>query len=87
MKVIKFGASWCGPCRTVGPILHEVVNEIGNIELEDIDIEENEELIQQYKVKSVPTIVLIDNDGKELSRKTGSLSKNQLTDWLNEFNS
>ena len=60
MKNAKyFSASWCGPCKMFKPVVNELIQEGHPIEI--IDVDENQELAQQYQVMSVPTIVVEEN--------------------------
>ena len=58
--LIKFGATWCAPCRAVKPVLEKVESSTG-VTIVDIDIDENSELAEQFGVRSVPTVFAIKN--------------------------
>jgi thioredoxin 1 len=79
-KVIRFTASWCAPCKALASILEEVKTDLP---IEVVDIDENKELAIQYRVRSVPTLVLVD-ENKELKRMTGVQAKNLVESWLND---
>lgn len=69
MKVLKFYATWCGPCKAMSMIL----NGMDNLpEIEEVDIDENTELTAQYGIRSVPTLVKLDDAGNEVDRYVGS---------------
>lgn len=74
LKLLKFSASWCGPCRTMKPIIAELEREESDVEFEEIDVDENQELSVQFGIKAIPTIVFI-KDGKEVARLVGLNSK------------
>ena len=78
-KILKFSATWCGPCKMLSKTLQSVQTEI---EIEDVDIEQNPELTQQYRVRGVPTLVLLQDD-VELKRVVGVKSKEELENWIN----
>jgi thioredoxin 1 len=79
-KVIRFTASWCAPCKALASILEEVKTDLP---IEVVDIDENKELAIQYRVRSVPTLVLVD-ENKELKRMSGVQAKNLVESWLND---
>lgn len=83
-KVYDFWAPWCGPCKQIKPIIEELKNEIG-FELVEINVDEDDEDIStQFKVRNIPTIIIVDEDMKEVSRQVGSVSKNALEKFLKE---
>ena len=67
MKYLYFSASWCGPCRTLGPIMNDVSQQIP---VQKVDVDSEFELASQYNVRNVPTVVLLDN-GQEVKRFVG----------------
>lgn len=81
MKVLKFYADWCAPCKGLSMIVEGVKDQIDTV-IEDINIEENIELAQKYGVRSVPTLVLIDDDGKEVKKKTGMMNEGQFLEFI-----
>jgi thioredoxin 1 len=66
-QILYFTASWCGPCRMLGPIMESVKGQINYSKL-DVDVEQD--LAVKYKVRSVPTLVLVEN-GVEKNRLVG----------------
>jgi len=78
MKVLRFTASWCQPCKMLAKTLEDVETQIP---IEVIDIDENQQIAMDYGIRGVPTLVMIDGD-IEVKRVSGMLMKNQLTDWL-----
>ena len=85
--VIRFGAPWCGPCRTYAKIFHTVSEkpEFSGIKFSEIDIddEENEHYVDEYKIMGVPTTIILDENGNVIDKKQGLLMENVLTAWLN----
>ncbi len=81
MKLLKFYAEWCQPCKMLSQIIKNAGDKI-TIPVEDVDIDNNLMLSVDYKVRSVPTIVLLDDDGKEIKREVGMMNEQKLLDFL-----
>lgn len=77
-KLLKFSASWCGPCKSLSTIMR---GEDLGVPVEEIDIDENSELATQYGIRGVPTLVLI-NDGVEVARKSGVMQLQQIKEFV-----
>ena len=76
--LVDFGATWCGPCKMIEPILEEVAKEEQNsILILKVNIDDCPKLTQQFAIKSVPTLILF-NKGEVVSTKIGALSKHAL---------
>ena len=76
--LIDFFATWCGPCKILGPILKEVKDDLGDrISIIKIDVDTNQQLAAHYQVKGVPTMILFQN-GKQLWRQSGVIQKSCL---------
>jgi len=71
--LVDFWAEWCGPCKTLSPLLEALTNEAdGAFELAKIDVDANQELSTQFMIQSIPTVVAV-KDGTEVDRFTGVL--------------
>ena len=79
--LLDFYATWCGPCRIVGPIIDEIAEENENIRVGKVDVDVQTELASQFQVYSIPTLVVM-KDGKVLKQATGAKSKSQILDML-----
>ncbi|OAB30444.1 MULTISPECIES: thioredoxin [Flavobacterium] len=76
--LIDFFATWCGPCKMLGPILKEVKDNLGDrVSILKIDVDKNQQIASKYQVRGVPTMILFQN-GKQLWRQSGVLSKEQI---------
>lgn len=73
MKLLKFGASWCLPCKNLDSRLEKIKL---NIDMLKYDVEEEVELTEIWKVRNVPTTILLDDDGHEVKRWTGNFDPN-----------
>lgn len=73
MKLIKFSASWCMPCKN----LESRLNKLNlTIDLVSYDVEEEVELTEAWKVRNVPTVILVDDNGIEIKRWVGNFEPN-----------
>ena len=82
VKLLKFGANWCAPCRSLVPILEELKNKI---EIEDIDVDKVDPIVlTNYKIRNIPVLVLLKDD-KEVWRHVGSISKSDLEKEIEKY--
>ena len=73
MKLIKFGASWCMPCKNLESRLNKL--EL-TIDLFNYDVEEEVDLTEEWKVRNIPTVILVDDNGREVKRWVGNFEPN-----------
>tara|TARA_R100000951_G_C2550694_1_gene152342 strand:+ start:212 stop:478 length:267 start_codon:yes stop_codon:yes gene_type:complete len=80
-KVIKFYATWCGPCKVYGKTWDKVMpGYVDQVDIGNVDIDKDTAgLAARYKIESVPTTVLVKEDGS-LIKKVGRLTKDELTE-------
>ena len=82
--LVDFWAEWCGPCKTIGPALEEISEEMKDkIKVVKINIDDNPTTPQNFNVRGIPTL-LIFNNGKVIAEKVGALPKSMLSQWIKE---
>ena len=80
--LVDYWATWCGPCKMVGPIIEEIAVEYTEkLKVGKIDVDSNQALATQQNVMSIPTL-LIFKEGKVVAQQVGALSKLQLTEFI-----
>ena len=83
--LVDFFAEWCGPCKMMKPVLEELKKKMGNkIIILKIDIDKNISLSSEYRIQSVPTLVLW-KQGEIIWRQSGALSLNELEQILSSY--
>jgi thioredoxin 1 len=63
VRLKDFYADWCGPCKTQDPILEELLADYPDVELEKVDVDERQDVANEYQVRSLPTVVVENDDG------------------------
>jgi thioredoxin 1 len=81
MKLLKFYAEWCGPCKGLTKIIDGAKDKI-DIPVEEYDIDNEMMMVQEYKIRSVPTMVLVDDTGTEIKRQVGMVNEEKLLEFL-----
>ena len=79
--LVDFWAPWCGPCKMVKPIVEEIAGERDDIKVGLINVDEQMELAKQFRVMSIPTLMIFKNG--ELAKKTmGAMNKDELLEFI-----
>ncbi|MFB6309005.1 MAG: thioredoxin family protein [Haloarculaceae archaeon] len=78
-----FYADWCGPCKTQDPILEEVEDDYPDVEFEKINVDEQQDVANEYQVRSLPTLV-IENDEGIVERFVGVTQADDIEDALQQ---
>jgi thioredoxin 2 len=80
--VLDLWAPWCGPCRTVSPILEQLAGEFaGKCKVVKVNVDQAPAISNRYGVQGIPTLVLL-RDGREVSRQVGAAPAGRLRDWI-----
>lgn len=82
--MVDFWASWCGPCKMVSPLIDELADEFaGKAKVGKINVDEQMELAERYKVMTIPTIMIFKN-GEIVDKSVGARSKGDFADMLSK---
>lgn len=80
IDILYFSAAWCGPCKMFKPTILNVASQFGDdVKLTPINIDDELELVKKYKIRSVPTVILLKDD-KVVDQFSGVVSKYQLSE-------
>lgn len=74
-------ATWCGPCKMLGPIIEEVANELTNCKIYKLDVDNAPDISKEYGIMSIPTLLLFE-DGKLVKQNIGFISKEDLIKFI-----
>jgi len=72
--LVDFWASWCGPCKMIGPIIDQIADERNDVKVCKINVDDEQELAVQFKVMSIPTLMVF-KDGKVVNQSLGAKPK------------
>lgn len=83
--LVDFFATWCGPCKTMAPILSQVKTKMGDkVSIIKVDVDQNPGAAQTYQVSGVPTLIVFKN-GQIVWRQSGVVGSDQLVNVLNSY--
>lgn len=84
LVLLKFGAKWCGPCRMLDAELGKLAEQEPQLKIVEVDVDTNRALAQQYKISSIPDMVLV-RSNEVLGRQVGYMSADKIADWVRSF--
>jgi thioredoxin 1 len=76
-KVIRFTASWCGPCKMFAPVFDRVASKTPGVQFETVDVDSGDKLVLEHSIRNVPTTVVIEADGS-VRKQSGMMGEDQL---------
>ena len=79
--LVDFWASWCGPCKMIGPVIDQIADERSDIKVGKVDVDDQPELAAQFKVMSIPTLMVF-KDGKVVNQSMGAKPKDAILSML-----
>jgi thioredoxin 1 len=80
--LVDFWATWCAPCRAIAPTLEELATQYkGKVKIAKVDVDENQQVAQQYGIRSIPTLLLF-KGGKVIDQLVGAVPKSKLEESL-----
>jgi len=81
--IVDFAAEWCGPCKTLGPILDTVAQENPDVQVVKVDVDENSDLSVEYGIRSIPTVFIF-KSGELVNKFVGVKSKEEITNLISQ---
>lgn len=75
--IIDFYAEWCGPCRTLGPVLNDIASENSDIDVVKVNVDDNSELSAEFKIRSIPAVFIF-KGGEKINQFVGMKSKEDI---------
>ena len=80
--MVDFWAEWCGPCKSLSPLVDEVANEMSEkVKIVKVNIDDSPDAPTKYGVRGIPTLMIFKN-GQVVDTKVGGMPKGQLVEWL-----
>ena len=85
LTLVDFYATWCGPCKMMHPVLEQLKHDLGdNIRILKLDVDKTEALAMQYRIQSVPTLMLF-RGGENIWRQSGAMRLDELKDVIKKY--
>jgi len=82
--LVDYWAEWCGPCKMIDPVLHELADEYGDkLRIAKVNIDENQQVASRFKIRGIPTLMIFEN-GEHQGTKVGAMTKSGLKAFVDE---
>lgn len=81
LVLVDFWAEWCGPCKVIAPIIEEIGGEYNDVVIGKLDVDNNDDITQKFKIKSIPTLKLFKN-GEQVDELSGSQTKDKIKEMI-----
>ena len=78
-KILYFTATWCGPCKALGPTMDQLTSQ--GLPIYKVDVDQDQSISAQYSVRNVPTLIKLDENGNEIKRLIGNQSADAIKEW------
>lgn len=75
--LLDFFATWCGPCRMIGPIIEQIAEEMPSVKVGKIDVDQEGDLASRFQIFSIPTLIVM-KDGEVVQKATGAKSREEI---------
>tara|TARA_R110001592_G_scaffold57545_2_gene174872 strand:- start:7416 stop:7715 length:300 start_codon:yes stop_codon:yes gene_type:complete len=79
--IVQFSADWCGPCKTLSPVLDSFAETKNDLSVYKVNIDDNRDLVTEFKIRSIPKIVLFKN-GMQTNESIGLITKEKLNEFI-----
>ena len=86
LKLAKFWASWCGPCKQIAPIIEKIKEDYASkgLVVEEINVDDNQELAQKHNVMSIPALILFKDD-QVVGQLTGLVPESDIREMIDKY--
>lgn len=84
MTILKFYATWCAPCKALSSEIEKVKDQGLLPDIREVDVEQEVDLAKGYAIRGVPTLILLDETGEEIKRRSGFMNSNKLLEWIKQ---
>lgn len=85
IKILKFGSTWCGPCKTIAPIFEQIKKDNPEVEIISIDIDDDVDKSNEYGIRNIPTVIF-EKDGEIVEKLSGSMPLHKYQEVIEKYN-